>query len=189
MPEHVSLAQRVLGLTAILCLLSACGTTPSQPKQTSGWGFSGKIGLWAYGEQESAKVDWQDCDSRYLVRLSGPLGVGGAIVYGDDSGVSLHRGGDDTLHADSPEALLASMGWYLPVSLLRFWLKGAASPDAPYQREPASGGDITALTQLGWHIVYSYENENITRIAMDDGNIRLKWIIRNWLESVTCTAP
>lgn len=179
---------RVASLACALGLLSACSSTPSQPTPPGGWGFSGKIGLWAYGEQESANVDWQDCDSRYLVRLSGPLGVGGALIYGDDQGVSLQRGGEDTLHAESPEALLASMGWYLPVSLLRFWLQGQPSPDAPYQRESADNA-ITRLSQSGWDIAYQFQNDQISRISMEDGTIRLKWIIRNWHERVSCTAP
>jgi outer membrane lipoprotein LolB len=170
-------------------LLTACSSAPTQPQNTQGWGFSGKIGLWAYGEQESANIDWQDCENSYLVRLSGPLGVGGAIIYGNDQGVSLHRGSEDTVRADSPEELLAAMGWHLPVSLLRFWLQGQASPDTPYQREPTSGDVITTLSQSGWRIRYDYQSEEITHITMGEGNIRLKWIIRDWHESVNCAAP
>lgn len=170
-------------------LLTACSSTPSQPESTNSWGFSGKVGLWAYGKQESANVEWQDCDNSYLVRLSGPLGVGGALVYGNDSGVSLHRGNDAPLYADSPEALLASMGWYLPVSFLRYWLQGLPSPDSPYQREPQSGDAVASLSQSGWRLAYSYQGGQIARINMEDDNIRLKWIIRHWHESAVCTAP
>ncbi|HCS26686.1 MAG TPA: outer membrane lipoprotein LolB [Spongiibacteraceae bacterium] len=189
MPERTPGNLPAAALILVFSLLSACSSTPPQPASTSGWGFNGKVGLWAYGEQESANVEWQDCDSSYLVRLSGPLGVGSALVYGNDSGVSLHRGSDDTLYADSPEALLASMGWYLPVSHLRYWLKGLPSPDSPYQREPQSVDALTSLSQSGWRIAYTYQSGQITRISMQDDNIRLKWIIRNWHESAVCTAP
>lgn len=187
MAERYSRRRRTACLILVVGLLGACSTAPTQPGSEKSWGFTGKIGLWAYGEQESANIDWRDCDNSYLIRLSGPLGVGGALIYGTGSTVSLHRG-DDTLYADSPEELLASLGWYLPVSSLRFWLRGQASPDAPYQREP-EGGAASSLTQAGWHITYRYQNDHIARIAMDNGQIRLQWIIRDWRESVTCTAP
>lgn len=180
---------RAYGLIALGSLLSACSTAPTQPATENSWGFIGKIGLWAYGEQESANIDWQDCENRYLVRLSGPLGVGSALIYGTDAGVSLHRGGEDTVHADSPEELLASMGWYLPVSSLRYWLRGLPSPQAPHQRTPEPDPETTALDQSGWHIEYSYQNGRIARIAMDNSQIRLKWIIRDWQDSVACKAP
>ena len=180
---------RTACLLWLTILLAACGSTPPQPDPGERWGFSGKIGLWAYGKQDSANIDWQDCASDYLIRLSGPLGVGGAVIYGNESGVSLHHGSDTPQRASSPEELLASLGWYMPVSPLRFWLQGQAAPDRPFQRSPLSGGKIQELAQSGWQIRYDYRADRLSRIDMDNGDIRLKWIIREWRETARCQAP
>ncbi len=191
MPVCLRNRLRAAGLIIAMALVSACSLTPNAPATDPApnhWGFTGKIGLWAYGEQESANIDWHDCINHYLIRLSGPLGVGGALIYGDNSSVSLHRGAEDSISADTPEELLANMGWYLPVSSLRFWLRGQPAPDAPYQQAPEAGRAST-LNQSGWDISYGYQSEKIARINMNNGQIRLKWIIRNWRDAVECPAP
>ncbi len=189
MSEGTSQTARAAYLLALTMFLAACGSTPPQPYPDEGWGFSGKVGLWAYGKQDSANIDWQDCSSDYLLRLSGPLGVGGAVIYGNDAGVSLHHGSDAPQHANSPEELLASLGWYMPVSSLRFWLQGLAAPDHPYQLSPLTEGKIQELAQSGWQIRYDYSADRISRIDMVNGDIRLKWIIREWRDTARCEAP
>lgn len=180
--------RRYLTGFALICL-SACSSLPQQTTGDEHWSVTGKVGLWANGEQESANIDWQDCNSHYLIRLSGPLGVGTTLIYGDTRQVSLHRGGDPAITAESPEALLASLGWIMPVSALRFWLRGQADPDAPYQRSPQDTDSLQQLKQFGWTIDYHPAGDKADRIAMERDDVRLKWILRNWSESAACPKP
>ncbi|WP_372749392.1 lipoprotein insertase outer membrane protein LolB [Litorivivens sp.] len=178
-----------LGLMALI--VAACGSTPKQaPLDESGyWSVQGRVGLWAHGEQESANFNWQDCNDRYRIRLSGPLGVGTTIIYGDAQQVSLHRGGDPEVTADSPEALLASLGWVMPVSALRYWLRGLPDPDAPHQQHPQEAGSATELTQYGWTIQYQPSSERAERITLESDNVRLKWMLRDWQANAQCNRP
>lgn len=170
--------------------LAACSSAPTQPPTNLGhWSVQGRVGLWANGQQESANVHWQDCGERYHIRLSGPLGVGTTIIYGDREQVSLHRGGDPEVSAESPEALLASLGWIMPVSALRYWLRGLPDPDAPHQQEPQADGPITNLTQYGWDISYQPNSQFAERISLQSGDVRLKWLLRDWQSSARCSAP
>lgn len=181
---------RLPSLMAAVVCLTACSSAPVQQSTNIGhWSVQGRVGLWANGEQESANVHWQDCGDRYRIRLSGPLGVGTTIIYGDREQVSLHRGGDPALSAESPEALLASLGWVMPVSALRYWLRGLPDPNAPYQQVPQDEGPVTQLTQYGWDIAYQPNSQFAERISLQSGDVRLKWLLRDWQSSAQCPAP
>ena len=181
---------RSLPLVLLLAFMAGCaGQARQAPSPENGWGLGGRVALWAHGDQDSANIDWQDCGDRYLIRLSGPIGIGTSLIYGNRDGVWLYRGGEPELSAASPEALLAEQGWRLPVSALRHWLRGLPVPDAPYQRSPQDSGQIERLRQLGWDIHYEYASGAPVRIAMENPEIRLKWLIRQWRDSAECPRP
>lgn len=182
---------RSLPLLLLLALMTGCAGQPQQT-QTSvdGWGLSGRVALWAYGDQDSANIDWQDCGDRYLIRLSGPIGIGTRLIYGNREGVWLYQGGESELSASSPEALLAEHGWQLPVSALRYWLRALPVPEAPYQRSPQGSEPISSLRQLGWDLRYEYGSGAApARIEMENPEIRLKWLIRQWRDTAECPRP
>ena len=88
---------RVL-LLSIALLLSACSsiqTPPTAPdaslqgKLDSDWQFTGKAGIRQGSSADSANIDWHQQDQAYEVRLSGPLGQGGAVIRGDNRGVEI----------------------------------------------------------------------------------------------------
>ncbi|MBB3047141.1 outer membrane lipoprotein LolB [Litorivivens lipolytica] len=169
-------------------VLAACSTTPdSQPTDTDSahWSVSGKVGIWANGERETANFDWQNCAQRYRIRLSGPLGMGAAIIEGNDQEVSLQRGGEATVYADTPEELLAALGWIMPVSALRYWLHGDPDPRAP-SRQLTSSNNYPSLEQHGWLVEYAAGDLLPTKVNMTHHSARLKWLLRDWQTFETC---
>ena len=134
-------------LASYLVLLSACSLTPDvipsgqQALIANGdiqhWQVSGKIG-WRHGSNaESAYLNWSQCGDHYEIRLSGPLGQGAAKLYGNSQQAYLQTGDGQVLSAGSPEQLLfQKLGWSLPLSPLKFWLRGIPSPRFAFQPTP-----------------------------------------------------
>lgn len=96
-----------------------------QRQQTlSHWQLSGKIGIRAPQENQSANLQWQQAADQYRIELSGPLGQGGAHIQGDSRGIQVDIAGEETLYAESAEQLMDnSLGWHFPISELLFWIK------------------------------------------------------------------
>ncbi len=185
---------KALFILALAALLAACSSTPdatggvSTPADTQHWSVKGKVAIWAEDQRETANFEWQNCDKRYRIRLSGPLGIGSAIINGNPQEVSLQRGGEATLYADTPEELLAAMGWIMPVSALRYWLRGKADPRAP-ARTATMADNTPTLEQHGWLIEYSEGGGWPEKISMNHHSARLKWLLRDWENFSECPLP
>ena len=181
---------KAITLLALAALLAACSTTPEGNEaaanaDTGHWSVKGKVGIWAGDERETANFEWQNCDTRYRIRLSGPLGVGAALITGNAQEVSLQRGGEPTLYADTPEELLAAMGWIMPVSALRHWLRGEADPRTP-ARSITTADNTPALEQHGWLVEYNEGGLLPEKISMSHHSARLKWLLRDWQNYRQC---
>ncbi len=126
-----------------------------QRQQTlSHWQLSGKIGIRAPQENQSANLQWQQAADQYRIELSGPLGQGGAHIQGDSRGIQVDIAGEETLYAESAEQLMDnSLGWHFPISELLFWIKGIPAPDTPYRLQ-IEQNRLRTLEQNGWQINY-----------------------------------
>ena len=126
-------------------LLSACATRPPAPpadpaawrahraalENLSQWQVQGRVGVRAGEEGWNASFDWQQQDQDYRIRLRGPFGQGAVELHGNDQGVWLKQADRPPVFALDPETLLErETGWWLPVSGLRFWLRGLPVPDS-----------------------------------------------------------
>lgn len=155
---------RKLCLLLTLSLLAGCSQLaqpplpplafdPQQALALQQWSAQGRIGIRWPGDNQSARLQWDQQADAYRIRLSGPLGQGGLLIEGGEQAVTLRRSGDDTLYrADSPEALMQQLlGWHLPLSEAGYWLRGIPAPGSPARplREGSPG-----FIQSGWRIEY-----------------------------------
>lgn len=183
---------RVL-LLSIALLLSACSSLQAPPpapdanlqgKLDNDWQFTGKAGIRQGNSADSANIDWHQQDSAYEVRLSGPLGQGGAVISGNNSGVELQVSGEDEIfHGATPEEVMyKALGWYLPVSQARFWVQGL--PDPAYPSTELT--DANGFEQLGWRIEIqrlSEVNPDLilpSRLEFSYDDLRVRLVIRDW---------
>ncbi len=166
------------------CLLSACTTLPPAQLGES-WQLKGRIGLWLDNQQESSQVDWLQCGDNYSrIRLTGPMGVGGAEIIATAKTATLNYKGD-IRHAANAEALASDIGWPIPVSALRHWLRGRPAPNGEIAAHISPNGQITELQQLGWSLQFSYHNaaDGDPLPQKIDGRsdfARLKLIVKQW---------
>lgn len=154
-------------------LLAACGAAPERPLPDvppeqalqqrvdqlgtiDNWTVTGRVGATDGRDSLSASMRWAQDRDGYRIRLSGPLGQALVDVTGSASGVELRTAEKESFFASSPEDLLdEQFGWRLPVSGLRYWIRGMPIPAENVSfKELDVYGRIRRLEQAGWSIEY-----------------------------------
>ncbi|UTW11477.1 lipoprotein insertase outer membrane protein LolB [Marinobacterium rhizophilum] len=193
---------RALLLTLLLTLLAGCSTFRADPAPPSGswdeyqlralalqnWTLDSKVGIRTADDSQSARMQWQQQTPDYRISISGPLGQGGALIEGNDQGVSIDIAGEGRYASDSPEALLQSLlGWSFPVEQVRFWIRGLPAPGLPFA-PTFSENRLQTLEQGGWLIHYSAYSKDLgqvlpQRITLKRADLTITVIIKEWIAS------
>lgn len=191
----------------IALLLTACARQPVQlpgPDRASlwsahraslaglqDWRFRGRIGVRLEKEAWSATLSWRETRDTYTLRVIAPLGRGTFELSGTAAGVELRTADNRLLHAADPESLLReNLGWQLPVSGLRWWVRGLPRPGAKTDRLDVNDeGRVNGLVQDGWQVDYQdyRPHGELTlpgRLSLENGAVRVRIVVNEWL-----TAP
>ena len=144
----------------------------TQLKMLLQWGLSGRFS--ATGMPLSANLQWTQAGEQFLVRLSGPLGLGAVQLVGTPSQVVVSANGQQ-YYTQEPEAFLQhSYNIRLPITALRYWAVGVPQPvsDTPLVDTIAAAmlvsdlqldsvGRVTHFVQNGWQVSYEeYQDES-----------------------------
>ena len=118
--------------------------------------MQGALVLRSAGEVSRVGMRWRQTRDAYLVRFTGPLGVGLFEVEGSEAGVEARFADGRRARAESPEALLdREVGWSVPLAGLRYWIVGAPALDGAVSTMELDGqGRLARLEQAGWTVVY-----------------------------------
>lgn len=152
------------------------------------WQLSGKVGIRSEQQSQTAYLNWQQCGDVFDIRLSGPLGQGGARLRGSSDSVSLQTR-NQTSSARNPEQLLQQqLGWSMPVSQLLYWIRGVPSPDYSYRNSPDNNG----FEQAGWHISYSQlqQVDGLTlpaKAIAQHPRLKLTLLLKDWQLDPDCS--
>lgn len=119
------------------------------------WSLNGRIAVLTAQQGWHAGVRWMEQGGEYQIHLDAPLGQGAAEISGNRTGVVL-RTSDGAFSAESAEDLLEQrLGWRLPVSGLRYWVRGLPDTRAPVENHTLdAAGRLTRLQQSGWDIAF-----------------------------------
>ncbi|RMG28264.1 MAG: outer membrane lipoprotein LolB [Gammaproteobacteria bacterium] len=176
-------------------LLAGCSTTPvhraGMPVRLvdcPDWELVGRIGVRRAGEGWHGTLVWRQAGLRYHLRLEGPLGQGGLEVEGGPKAVRIRPAQGRPLTGHDLDALVARMlGWSLPVSGLRFWVRGRPAPGGPAHLARDRGGRPRSLRQQGWVLHYDRWAQNgqgawyPARIRAARGALRVRLVVRRLL--------
>lgn len=187
--------------TAGLCalLVIGCGQLPTRPQPAepvlawsapawTDWELRGRIAVRHGEEGWHASLAWRQAGEEFHIDLSGPLGQGALRLHGDAAGVDLERA--DGLRDRAPDAdalLLRHTGWALPVSGLRFWVRGLAVPGRAAEWQRAGDGRPLRLWQDGWDIRYtgyvelSGQAARPRRIDLERDGLTARLLIDSWV--------
>ena len=151
------------------------------------WQLKGRIAIQRGKEGGSVSLHWQQDRHNYFLRVVAPLGRGTYELSGSEDGVVMRTEKNKLLHADNPETLLQeNLGWQVPLSALRYWVRGLPEPDIKTDSLILDEkGRITKLSQSGWQISYipyvknsGYELPG--KIFMQNDRLKLRLVIRDW---------
>lgn len=192
---------RIIWTLLLIGLLSSCAsiTQPPAPATTipwekrqyalmqfNTWKLSGKIGIITAQNSGSASINWLENNDYYTIDLAGPLGAGALSLTGTPNSVTLKTGNGQTMSAPTPEQLLAqAWGWQLPISHLKYWVRGLPVPNIPSHKIFDAAGHLSLFTQQGWQVSYNdYRSvaalDLPTRITINSPHLKTKIVIYHW---------
>lgn len=147
----------------------------------------GKVGFSDGKQGGNANIVWEQHPQSYQIRLYGPLGSNTVQIKGESNRVSLTRTDGKIITASTPEALVRQeLGWVIPVSGLRYWLRGLPAPGAaPKEMLLDNSNRLWQIDQQGWNIEYqaykSIDGRDVPyKLLLTNGSIRLKFIFDRW---------
>ena len=190
----------------IVVMLAGCARQPVQllqPDRAALWGahrahltelqdwqFRGRIAVWLEKDAWSATLYWRETRDTYTLRVIAPLGRGTFELSGTAAGVELHTADNRILRAADPDALLRdNLGWHLPVSGLRWWVRGLSHPGvSPGHLEINDKGMLDELTQDGWQVEYQEYRPGAEpvlpgRMSLKNGAVRVRLVISEWMKA------
>lgn len=153
---------------SVAALLTGCATqTPPQQKTlapaartTAHSAFQGRFSV-RYADQNQrvqnayGNFDWLEQGDEVTLSLRSPLGSTLAIVGSTPTQATLELPNQQPRTATNVEDLMrGALGFPLPVSGMRYWLKDSPSPESHAQIVRDAQGRITQIVQDGWRIDY-----------------------------------
>ncbi|RDI48603.1 lipoprotein insertase outer membrane protein LolB [Aquicella lusitana] len=185
--------------TFTFALVSCTTVTPTAPtpeipwknrelalSRIQSWQLSGKIAVQTARESGSATMNWTQQRERYQVALQGPLGAGSLRLSGQPGMASLETSDGKRYTANSAEQLLAQQsGWNLPLSHLKYWIRGLPVPGVSYQGQFDPYHRLSSLAQQGWNVQFlSYRQVGTVdlpdRLAITSPLVKSKIVIHQW---------
>lgn len=181
-------------------LLTSCTTLapPSTPTKTISWSareaqlknihqfdIKGKIAVRTTQDSGSATIHWLQNGDNYTISIFGPLGSDGMTLHGRPGSVTMELANGKKVSANNAETLLAQQwGYHLPVSYLKYWIRGLPAPGADSQKLDQYNR-ITSLSQAGWQVEFlTYTNQNgievPQKINVTSADLVTKLVIYNW---------
>lgn len=150
------------------------------------WSAKGRFAVTQGQKGGNASFLWQQSDPLYQVKLHGPFGAGALMITGSPRHVYARDAKGKKYQADSPEQLMQQIvGWHVPLSGLRYWIRGIPIPNVPItSMQLNSDGCLQQLAQDGWSIQYiEYTFDKIAlpkMIQLHNPKLKIKLVITAW---------
>ncbi len=191
---------------AVLLVLAACATVreppvpllPDSARQQAWethhahlgklqtWGLKGRVAGKSDDEGFQAGVRWEQRLQTFSIDLHGPLGGKTAAISGMAGKVEIQTSRGEHYLAKDPETLMRELfGYALPVTGLRYWVRGVPDPDQKVlSLELDAQGRLRHLSQAGWSIDYNRYHEGSPAlpalIVISSTGLDAKIIVDQW---------
>lgn len=155
--------------------------------QLTSWKIRGRTVILQDKEGINVGLKWQEDNGQYLIKLEGPFSQGGVTLKGDADNVTLSTSDGQYYSAKTPEALIKEVvGWNLPVSALRDWVRGLPSSEQDITSlEYNDKGQLMHLEQGEWSIQFlryiPFEDMSMPgKVFIKHPSLSVKLIIADW---------
>lgn len=158
----------------------------AQLSQLNSWTARGSVSISYQGKTDIGTFVWRQDGLTYDFRTYGPLNAASIRIEGSPGQATLWKNVNTPRSAPSPEALMRQeLGWFLPLSNLRFWSRGLAAPGVAARTTHDEYGHLKVLQQQGWLVNYQrYQavgNLDLPRnVVMTNGDLRVKIVFKQW---------
>ncbi|HSN72751.1 MAG TPA: lipoprotein insertase outer membrane protein LolB, partial [Steroidobacteraceae bacterium] len=149
----------LLLLISVAAGLAGCATTPevtgagATAAELDAWEATGRLGVAAGERGGSGSFLWQQAGDQSLIRIRGPVGIGGIEVELDDADLRVLTSDGQYFESEAAEREIAArLGASVPAGNLRYWLLGLPAPGAHRWLDGPDGARV--LEQDGWRIEY-----------------------------------
>ncbi len=126
----------------------------SELSRLTNWVIAGSLSVQHDNQTEIVRYQWQEFGSRqYRIQLISAMGLYTAWINGQLGSVTFWKNGTLVTTAKTPEMLMQkALGWQLPITQLRYWIKGMKAPqkNGDVMVHYDQFGHLIELHQLGW---------------------------------------
>lgn len=168
--------------------LNACQTTqprantPANPtsienhatqiQRIKQFSLESKIAIQHAGKGHSGRLQWQHAPASDHIQVLSPLGQVVAEIDRTPLSATLIDQQQKRHTADTVEQLTErTLGWFLPLSSLPFWVLGLAQPEHPSQPTYDAEGRLVQLIQDGWLITFQDYRDSAQTQAQADASL------------------
>lgn len=118
------------------------------------WGLSGRVAVSVDGDGGSGSVQWTEAPDHSEFELRAPVtGRSWRLIVTGRSAVIEGLDGGPRRDSDPQRLLRESIGWEIPLSSLRFWVRGLRAP-GPAGIEYGADGYPSLIRQQGWRVEF-----------------------------------
>lgn len=151
------------------------------------WRLAGRLAVQAEVKGFSADLDWRETTTGFDLRVAAPLNRGTFALSGNTRAVSLVTPKGETYTAADAETLMRQhLGWALPLTGVRYWVRGLPDPALAVSAEHLdSAGRWRDFVQDGWQIsVLEYRVaaglDLPSRLSLSHDKLRVRMAIKRW---------
>jgi len=132
-------------------------SSPSAVNPAADFNILGRISIRDRDQSSSGTFRWQHLASSDEILLFTPLGQTIAEITNGPEGVRLITSKLEAFYAKDVESLTEEiLGWRMPLSGLQYWIQGLHSPLTGAEKDVNTAGQVVAIRQDGWKILYTY---------------------------------
>lgn len=158
------------------------------------WALRGRIAVSDGKDGGSARVNWDAGPEQYELWIYAPLAQGTWRLEGGPDTAVLSGPKGSFQGADAQSLLSRHLGWHLPVSGLRHWVRGVRAPGPVEDVEYDARGRLAILKQDGWTVTYtqwaSYPGLDMPRrIEADFPPYQVKLVVQDWALPEATSGP
>ena len=158
-----------------------------QINKVESWSMIGRVSVKNLNERATFKLQWEQNNSDYELRLISAFGQGTFLINGSDKGINIQTPKNKIFSGVSANQLIREkLGWDINLSGLKYWIRGAPEPDVEYSELLLDDhGRLSEMKQSNFTIrVLRYNKKDglflPKKIFIKGKDIQLKLVINEW---------
>ena len=145
--------RRLFWIGSTLVLIAGCQSQPPYPSADLEFTTGGKLGFKSAQRGQSVRFSWLQYTDGYEIEVWGPLGQGRLRLAGNFERMAVYRGDEILRTASVAEVMQETLGWSIPIEVLRSWIQGVPHPAHPVESIHRTDDSLySAFRQLNWDV-------------------------------------